>query len=100
VQLLPDAGLLPVAEATPTGHAGTEAKLLRKSLPGYSGREYEQDSVKHLAVVDPFATWMTMAPGSSRQQWLDQFPELVVYQNWWQRRPPILVVLFERIFAV
>ena len=96
MEMLEEACLLPVAEASPAGHAGAEAELLRQSLPGDPGGEHEQDPVQHLAVVEPPATGIAVAPRASWEQWRDQLPQLVVNQAWRHHRPPN--PLFLRIF--
>lgn len=78
VQPLPDARLLPVAQATPAGHARAEAELLRQPLPSDAGREHEQDSIQHSSIVDSSAARVLRAPLHSGQERLDQPPELVV----------------------
>lgn len=76
MNLLPHAGLLPVAQPTPAGHAATAAHLLREILPGDTGLEYEQDTGPCLAVFDRLAT-----PFGPRFWWgstgFDEFPEFV-----------------------
>jgi hypothetical protein len=45
---------------------------------------------KHASVVEPPAARMTVTPRSSREKWLDQFPEFVVDQSCLHYGPPIL----------
>src|SRR5438876_3448336 len=88
MQLLPDAGLVPVAQTPPAGHAGAEAELLRQPLPSNPGGEHEQDPVQHLAVVEWPAAGIAVAPGPWWEERPDQLPQLVVNQAWRHHRPP------------
>src|SRR4051794_25461595 len=52
VERPPDAGLLPVAQSAPAGHAGAAAHLLREHLPGDAALQHEQDAGQGGAVLD------------------------------------------------
>jgi len=88
VQALPYAAGLPVAEATPAGHAATEAQFLRQVLPWDAGLQYEQDAVQRCPVVHSGAA--TFGRGfHHRQQRLQCLPQLVIdllsCHDTWQR---------------
>ena len=55
VELGPDAGHRPVAQAAPAGHTGAATHLDRKVLPVDSGLEDEQDAGQSLPVHDGWA---------------------------------------------
>ena len=71
MQLLPDAGLLPLAQPAPAGHPRAAAHLLRQVLPGDPRLQHEQDPGQHLPVLDPLSDRGTDAaaapPGSTAQ---------------------------------
>jgi len=67
-------------EAAPAGHARAVAEFLRQPLPGDAGGEHEQDPGQDFAVVEPSAAGVSLAARWSRQQRLEQLPELVIDQ--------------------
>ena len=44
VELLPDPGVVPIAEAPPAGHAGAAAHLLREHLPRNAGLQDKENA--------------------------------------------------------
>jgi hypothetical protein len=83
VQLLPDPGLVPVAQPPPARHAGPEPQLLWQELPRDPGVQHEQDAAHRLAVIQPPAARVISPPGHDRQQRLDPGPQLVCDDPWW-----------------
>lgn len=53
VQPGPHAGLSPLSQPAPAGHARTEAEFLRQVLPGDPGVQDERDALEHLPVRMP-----------------------------------------------
>jgi hypothetical protein len=51
VQLVPDARLLPIPQATPACHAAAEADLLRNHRPGNAGSQHEQNASQRFAIA-------------------------------------------------
>ena len=76
VDLIPDAGRLPVAQAVPTGHAAAAAHLLRQILPGQAGLEDKDDPGQDFAIVQEGASAFGLR-GMRRDQRSNQFPEFV-----------------------
>jgi hypothetical protein len=77
MELLPDAGLLPVAQPPPAGHAAAAAQLLgRQQPPGHAGPQHVDDPAQHRPVPDPGPATLGMGP-LGRQQRLDGRPDLV-----------------------
>lgn len=93
---IPDPGLLPVAQASPTGHPRATAHLLGKRLPGDAGLEDKEDAGQRLAVVH------RLAPGEAEPPWFgrrekrfDHLPQFVVEKrlghgcsSYWQGTSP------------
>jgi hypothetical protein len=52
VQAVPDASLLPLAQAAPAGDATTAAEFLGQILPGQAGLEHEEDAGECRAIGD------------------------------------------------
>src|SRR4051812_29827614 len=76
VELLPDPGLVPVAEPPPAGHAATAAHLPGEILPVDAGLQDEQDAGQRLAVVDRLAAGEAAAARLVwREQRLQPLPE-------------------------
>lgn len=74
MQARPNAGVLPVAQPAPAGHAGPAAHLTRQHLPGDAGPQHEQDAAERGAVGHP----RPAAPGAWRgwrQQGRDLGPQ-------------------------
>jgi len=72
----PDAGLLPIAQSSPTGHPRAAAHLLRQHLPGDARFEHEDNprqgfSIRHRRASTPRGGHV------AGQVWLDQFPKFV-----------------------
>jgi hypothetical protein len=61
VQLVPDACLLPVTQATPATHATAAAHLARKKVPAQASLQDEEDACEHRTIVERFAPWVTVA---------------------------------------
>ena len=76
VQLLPDAGRLPVAEPSPAGRAAAAAELLRQQPPGASCAQDEDDTAKGSPVGDARSTALGLGR-LLRQQRGDGFPEVL-----------------------
>ena len=72
LEVLPDAGLVPVPRPTPAGHARAEAQFLRQSLPLDVGGQHERDALQSFAVVQPLAAWVIVTALDPRQERLDQ----------------------------
>lgn len=62
MQLLADAGFLPVTQAAPTTHAATAAHLARKQVPTQTRLQDEKDAREHCTIVERLAHWVTVAP--------------------------------------
>ena len=78
MQLFPDPGPVPLFEASPAGHPGPEAQLLRQELPLDAGVQDEQDPGQHLPVRDPFASGTSWIAGYGfGQQRFDALPQPV-----------------------
>lgn len=56
MQLLPDAGVVPVPQPTPARHARPEAQLLWQVLPLDAGVRHEEDAAQHLPVGQRLAS--------------------------------------------
>lgn len=56
------AGLGPLGQTAPAGHARAEAELLRQVSPGDSGVRHEQDALEHQPVRTPRASGMQGSP--------------------------------------
>ncbi len=76
VQPLPDAGVLPVAQAAPAGDAAAAAQLLRQQPPRAAGAQDEDDAAQGGTVGDAGAAALGLGR-FLRQQRLDGFPEIV-----------------------
>jgi len=74
--LLPDAGLMPIVQPSPTGHAAAAAHLHRKIFPWRAGLEDEEDADEAVAIRDarPTAFGRGLLLGKER---LDEFPQFV-----------------------
>ena len=72
VQLLEHAGLVPVTQASPTGHAAAAAHLHRQIFPADTGLEDKEDAGEAGAIVDRLAP----AFGSRRVRWQQRFDNL------------------------
>src|SRR3954447_6164591 len=89
VELLPDPGLVPVAEPPPAGHAATAAHLLGEVLPVDAGLQDEEDAGQRLAVVDRLAAGEAAAARLVwREQGLDPFPEGIGDEGFGHGRSP------------
>ncbi|GAA0965541.1 hypothetical protein GCM10009550_65990 [Actinocorallia libanotica] len=77
VQGVPHAGLVPVPQPAPTGHARAEPQLTGQELPADPGVQHEQDPAQDFAVVQPVTARMVSAPLDLRQQRLDPLPQPV-----------------------
>lgn len=75
MELVEHPGVLPVPQAPPAGHPGSESQLLRQVFPADSGEQHEEDALQHLSVRQRFRTRPTRRP--YRQQELDPSPQLV-----------------------
>jgi len=73
----PDAGLLPVVEPAPAGHAGSAAHLDGEVLPGDARLEDEEDARQRFAVVETLATGVAEAAGLGGQQRLQEIPKFI-----------------------
>jgi hypothetical protein len=76
VNLIPDAGGLPVAQAIPTGHAAPAAHLLRQVFPRDAGLEDEDDPGEDVAIVQEGSSALGLG-GMGWDQGLNQFPKFV-----------------------
>src|SRR3954470_18163486 len=89
VELLPDPGLVPVAEPPPAGHAATAAHLLGEILPVDAGLQDEEDAGQRLAVVDRLAAGEAAAARLVwREQGLQPLPERVGDEGFGHGRSP------------
>jgi hypothetical protein len=79
-QLLPDAGLGPLFEPPPTGHAATATHLDRKLLPRRASTQDEEDAKQALAVGNarPAALGIRHVLGEER---LDEVPQFIRQQR-------------------
>lgn len=74
---LPDAGLVPVAQSAPAGHARAETEVLRQVLPLDPGVQHVQDPAQHIPVRQRPAPWIAEASLALRQQRLQVIPQLI-----------------------
>jgi hypothetical protein len=74
VQLLPDAGLLPITEPPPTGGATAAAQLLGQQSPGTSRPQHEDDASEGRAIWDSGSAAIRLRR-FLRQEGLNGFPE-------------------------
>ena len=75
MQPLPDAGLLPVAQPPPAGHARAAAQLPRQLLPGDAGLEHEHDALERPPIRDARTAGPACTAGlGGRDQRLDEGP--------------------------
>lgn len=58
VEAGPDAGLRPLGQAAPAGHARPEAEFLREVFPADPGVQDEQDALEHQPVRMSLPPWM------------------------------------------
>lgn len=79
-QLIPHARRLPIAQATPAGHAAAAVHFLRQILPGNSRAKNEQNTRESGSVVDGRATALRARRMVLRQERLDSRPQFVGYQ--------------------
>jgi len=77
MQLLPDALLLPFAQAPPAGDPRSAAHLLGEGLPGNAGLQDEEDAGQDLAVGHALATGVAVAALHLGDQRLHHLSELV-----------------------
>ncbi len=80
MQLLPDAGPLPLVQATPARIARAKPELLRQMHPRCPGVQHEQNPAQRLPIRETLPTRIPRPPLLLRQQRLDQLPELVRHQ--------------------
>lgn len=74
MELVPDPSGLPIAEATPAGHAAAAAELGWKPCPLNAGFEYKQNASEGLSCRNTGAP--ALGPGRlGRDQWFDDRPE-------------------------
>jgi len=78
MQGLPDAGLMPITQAPPAGHAATAAQFTGQVFPADAGPEHKKDAGECLAVID----WLSSGEAEParlrwRQQRFDTVPEFV-----------------------
>jgi hypothetical protein len=94
VQLVEDAGRVPVAQASPAGHAGAAVQFRREVFPRDAGPHHEQDAAEDRPVIGrrPAASSEPIASPSRgrvrRQQRLNDLPQLVRHQ--WLRHRALL----------
>ena len=86
---LPDAAALPVAQPAPAGHARAAAHLLREHLPGDAALQDEDDPGQAGAVFDGWAAAFAGPGAVAREQWLDDFPQLVRNKRPSHGAPPV-----------
>jgi hypothetical protein len=80
----PDAGLGPVAQPPPTGHAAAATQFLGQHLPGDAGDEDEEDAGEVLTVADRLtARKPKLPPLLGRQVWFDQSAQLIIQRLVW-----------------
>jgi hypothetical protein len=79
VQLLPNPGLLPLAQPPPAGHSRAIAELGRQVAPGDSGVQDEEDSVQRRPVIEAFSTRISVPTLDYGQKRLQLGPQAVVY---------------------
>ena len=72
---VPDAGLLPIAQATPAGHSAAAAHFLRKVLPRDTSLEDKQDPGQRLAIRQRLAP-VRLGP-LGWEQGFDHVPQVV-----------------------
>jgi hypothetical protein len=81
VQAHPHAGVIPVAQTPPAGHAGSAAHLGRQVLPGDTGLQDEQDPRQRPAIGDPLAPRIAIATLDDRQQRLNSLPQRIIHKR-------------------
>jgi hypothetical protein len=78
MELLPDPGLIPLAQVVAAGLATAAAQFGGQVVPGDAGLEDEQDAGEDLALVQGFAAGETeTASGRWRQEGLEPLPECI-----------------------
>ncbi len=77
VDPVPGAVGLPVAQASPAGHARAAAHLARQVLPGDASFQDEEDARQGVAVADGGASPLGARRRPGRQERADDFPEFV-----------------------
>jgi hypothetical protein len=80
VQLIPHAGVLPLAQPPPRGVPGTASQLGGQIAPATTGLEHEQDPLQRGAVVDPRSPTRTACRRGRRDPRLDQLPQPILDQ--------------------
>src|SRR5512147_99523 len=85
VQSCPHAGLLPVPETPPTGHARPAAHLERQAFPRDAGPQHEHDAGQGTAIVQARPTALRLRR-FRRQQRRDHRPQ-TIWKKWF-RHPP------------
>jgi hypothetical protein len=81
VQPVPAAGLLPVAQAPPAGHAAAAAHLLGQVRSGDAGLEHEQDARERRPIRPPRATRLLLVRPRRREPWFHHRPQLIGHQR-------------------
>jgi hypothetical protein len=80
MELVPDAGGLPGAQATPGGVSGAGAECRGQVAPAAAGIEHEQDAFKRGAVVDRRSSTRPTRWWPGRDQRLEQVPQPIIDQ--------------------
>src|SRR5262249_7779333 len=81
-ELQPHAGVLPIAQAAPAGHAAAAAHLLGQVFPLDTGLENEENARERLAVVHRLsARGVAPAAVRRRQKGSNNFPQ-VIGEQW------------------
>lgn len=70
----PDAGLLPVPQSSPAGHAAATAHLARQVLPRNAGLQDKDNAGQYRAVVQRFSAGGSKSPLLHGQYRFDQIP--------------------------
>lgn len=77
VELLPDAGLVPVPKPPPAGHARTEAQLPWQELPLDARVQHEEDAAQHLPVRQRLPSWVPKPAFLAWQQRFHPLPQVI-----------------------
>ncbi len=85
MQPRPHAGIGPLRQTSPAGHARTEPQLLREVFPRDPGVQDEQDALEYQPVRVTPPTRMTSTSLHPRQERFDHRPEFIVH---FPRLPP------------
>jgi hypothetical protein len=95
VDLLPDAGQIPVAQSAPTSHATAAAHLLGQEFPRDTALEDKEDARQRLAVGEGWSPALGMR-GSGGDERLNALPQRIREEGFSHRTALLKKVTFDR----